>query len=249
MGKKSMKIIKKSLKLNPKSNKSKKHRKLIKVNLPKMRKRFLFNGDSNNQIKGVGILFTRIDENGETQLLVQETGKHKKKKYSEKISDFGGKVDDTDSSPIFTASRELHEESNGALYRKESKKAKNEDEQISRHIDDVQTKKYLDINELKKIVQNHKYKVIYSSNSKYLLYLVNFPSTINVDFTKAGAYEQLDKIKRDVKWISVTEFNSNYKTKKNHYRLFNNDLMTYLQSLSNTNANANTNNNTNNNEQ
>jgi len=237
MGKKSMKNNKKSLKLNPKSNKSKKHRKLIKVNLPKMRKRFLFNGDSNNQIKGVGILFTRIDENGETQLLVQETGKHKKKKYSEKISDFGGKVDDTDSSPIFTASRELHEESNGALYRKESKKAKNEDEQIK----NKQTKKYLDINELKKIVQNHKYKVIYSSNSKYLLYLVNFPSTINVDFTKTGAYEQFDKIKRDVKWISVTEFNSNYKTKKNHYRLFNNDLMTYLQSLSNTNANTNNN--------
>jgi len=237
MGKKSMKNNKKSLKLNPKSNKSKKHRKLIKVNLPKMRKRFLFNGDSNNQIKGVGILFTRIDENGETQLLVQETGKHKKKKYSEKISDFGGKVDDTDSSPIFTASRELHEESNGALYRKESKKAKNEDEQIK----NKQTKKYLDINELKKIVQNHKYKVIYSSNSKYLLYLVNFPSTINVDFTKTGAYEQFDKIKRDVKWISVTEFNSNYKTKKNHYRLFNNDLITYFQSLTNTNANTNNN--------
>lgn len=242
MGKKSMKIIKKSLKLNSKSNKSKKHRKLIKVNLPKMRKRFLFNGDSNNQIKGVGILFTQIDENGETQLLVQETGKHKKKKYSEKISDFGGKVDDTDSSPIFTASRELHEESNGALYRKESKKRPiNKKRQISKHIDDVQTKKYLDINELKKIVQNHKYKVIYSSNSKYLLYLVNFPSTINVDFTKAGAYEQLDKIKRDVKWISVTEFNSNYKTKKNHYRLYNNDLITYFQSLTNTNANTNNN--------
>ena len=237
MGKKSMKIIKKSLKLNPKSNKSKKHRKLTKSSLPKMRKRFLFNGDSNNQIKGVGILFTQIDENGETQLLVQETGKHKKKKYSEKISDFGGKVDDTDSSPIFTASRELHEESNGALYRKENKKAQNENEQIKNE----QTKKYLDINELKKIVQNHKYKVIYSSNSKYLLYLVNFPSTINVDFTKAGAYEQLDKIKRDVKWISVTEFNSNYKTKKNHYRLFNNDLMTYFQSLSNINTNTNNN--------
>ena len=200
MGKKSMKNNKKSLKLNPKSNKSKKHRKLIKVNLPKMRKRFLFNGDSNNQIKGVGILFTRIDENGETQLLVQETGKHKKKKYSEKISDFGGKVDDTDSSPIFTASRELHEESNGALYRKESKKAKNEDEQIK----NKQTKKYLDINELKKIVQNHKYKVIYSSNSKYLLYLVNFPSTINVDFTKTDFYNRIQfKLQNQKKSLST----------------------------------------------
>ena len=184
----------------------------IKTKNNTYKKRFLFNKKDSNPILAVGVIFTKTI-NDKKHLLVQEILHHELKKNINKLTDFGGKVDETDTSPINTLARELHEESNGSFYYENNKKD------------------YLSIEELQQLIQNHKFKIIYSERSKYLLYFVNFPSTLKIDYNKAGDYEQLDKIKRKVKWVSKDEFLSYMNKKKIHYRLFDRRILNFIKKI------------------
>jgi len=153
---------------------------------------FFYKNNKNYQIKAAGVLFTK-----NKNILFQHNTKNNK------LVDFGGKVDNNDTSPLYTACRELFEESNGAIYNKNNGQ-------------------YLTINKLKSIVYNHKYRVIYIKNSKYLLFCVHFPSYLDINIDKIGTYEKLDKIDRIVKWINLNDLQEYKKNNKLHIRLNNN---------------------------
>jgi len=155
----------------------------------KPKKNFFYEGNYKKQIKAAGLFFTRIDEDNNVNILVQDVDCYKNGKRTQKLTDLGGRVDNTDTSPITTIARELYEESNGAFY----------------YSTESGEKKYLNVNDLKEVIRNDKYNQIYSLISKYFLCFVNLPSTINIDFEKSGAYETHDVIKRELKWININE--------------------------------------------
>ena len=144
----------------------------------------------------------------------QDVDCNKNGKRTQKLTDLGGRVDNTDTSPIATIARELYEESNGAFY----------------YSTESGGKKYLNINDLKGVIRNDKYNQIYSMISKYFLCFVNLPNTINIDLEKSGTYETHDVIKRELKWISINDFLAKYNENKVHIRLCDKPIIAYLRS-------------------
>ena len=75
----------------------------------KSRKKFFYEGNYKKQIKAAGLFFTRIDENNNINILVQDVDCNKNGKRTQKLTDLGGRVDNTDTSPIATIARKLYE--------------------------------------------------------------------------------------------------------------------------------------------
>ena len=169
---------------------------------------FYFNGDKSKQIKAAGILFTKTDKNGEKYILVQEI-EHNGTTF---FADFGGKIEDNDIKVMDLVSRELLEESNNAFFRYNNKK-----------------KNYFNQKEISSYIYINKYKYFYIQKSKYFLYITNFTKDIKLDFNKVGLFEQLDKIKRKVKWVKISEYINN----ELHPRLWNKELNDYIKDMDN----------------
>ena len=161
-----------------------------------VRKVFYYKNDKKMEIKAGGVLFVR--------------GKYKKEVLIQKIfemdgklkySDFGGKTDNDDLTIDITIARELHEESNGGIRNKSTKKA-------------------LSIDELSKMIDENIQIEIFIPLVKYILKIVYFDdSRYELDFNTIGTYEKIDKIKRFVEWITYDEFIKYYNSKSLHPRM------------------------------
>jgi len=201
-----------------------------------VRKVFLYNGDIKQPITAAGLFLTKLDNNGKLNILVQDVdinnihpiNRMNRRRITdlggrfastELITDLGGKVDSTDTSIIFTVARELYEESNGALYYSTENDNKNDNKQ------------YLSIENLEKIIYNNEYKQFYTRASKYLLYFVKLPTSINIDFEKSGDFEACDKIKRNLQWITLADLLNKYSQHKVHIRLCDKPIIAYLRSI------------------
>jgi 8-oxo-dGTP pyrophosphatase MutT (NUDIX family) len=122
-----------------------------------------------------------------------------------KFEDIGGKIDDIDPSIEAAAAREVDEETNGVITREAI---------MSRLTESVKT--------------------VYVKNSKYVIYiLVATPDEEKLCKDDFGEYENHDKIKRDIQWVSrETAFSVLFiRGKKLNFRLMSSSLNTQLKSI------------------
>ena len=145
-----------------------------RIRKPKIqRKIFYYKDDKKLEIKAGGILFVHGKDKKEVliQKIFEMDGKLK-------YSDFGGKTDNDDLTIDITIARELHEESNGGIRNKSTKKA-------------------LSIDELSKMIDENIQIEIFIPLVKYILKIVYFDdSRYELDFNTIGTYEKIDKTDR-----------------------------------------------------
>lgn len=172
----------------------------------KLRKVFYFEDDKEKPILAAGVLFVRDDTNGRKEVLVQKV---KKEDGSFVFSDFGGKVDLDDNTPIQAMARELGEEINYSIYSKNRKT-------------------FLDDEALKKILQKNIIQKIYLPVAKYFLIFAKFDDNLDIDMEKTGTKESHDNIERTVEWIRADQFIQNYFDQKLHPRLWSRQVLSFL---------------------
>lgn len=125
-----------------------------------------------NSISACGILFYRNTDNGKELLLM----KYADPKWN-KLDDFGGCIDASDSSVIEAIVRETSEESNGKITREM----------------------------VESIISENKYKVFYNNYSKYYSIVVEVDNTFFPDTSVFGDFEESDKINRTIGWYNYND--------------------------------------------
>lgn len=126
-----------------------------------------------NTISAAGCLIYKQDENDEVYLLLIKYTDCK----SVLLDDFGGKIDDIDESVFDTITRELKEETNGVIERK---------------------------NIINKIIKNN-FKFFHQHYSKYFSILIKVNSDFYPDPKVFDELEYHDNIKRTVGWYKFND--------------------------------------------
>jgi ADP-ribose pyrophosphatase YjhB (NUDIX family) len=125
-----------------------------------------------NTISACGILFYKNTDNGKELLLM---------KYADpnwnKLDDFGGCIDASDSSVIEAIVRETREESNGKITREM----------------------------VESVINDNNYTVFYNNYSKYYSIVVEVDSTFFPDTSVFGDFEESDQIYRTIGWYNYND--------------------------------------------
>lgn len=173
----------------------------------KLRKIFYFDNDKDKPILASGVLFIKESPDGKKDVLVQKVKKEDGKII---VTDFGGKVDLDDTTPIQAAARELGEEINYGIFHKDKGS-------------------FLDEEGLKRLIQGNIMGKVYLPTAKYFLVFVKFnDKEIGIDMEKIGDHETLDQIERTVDWISSDDFIKTYFDQKLHPRLWSKQVLNFF---------------------
>ena len=152
-----------------------------------------------------GMIFY-IKHNDTTYFLMQQQNN---KKY--RITDLGGKIDETDKTVIDAAQREVMEETNGLLFNKLFKSEYNKEFSLKSN---PEGKEYTP--NFNRLLNENEPTFIYKFNSRYLCVLIELdtkyikedmlPNKGLTIMSEFGDYEDGDKIERDIVWIDTNYF-------------------------------------------
>jgi len=171
------------------------------------RKVFYVDDDQSKPVLAGGVILMKGEE---PKLFVQKVKKEEGEGHF--FSDFGGKVDNDDTSYWQSISRELGEETNYAIYIKRGDR-----------------KVYIDDKGIEKMLREEVKNKIYLPTAKYYILFVNFDENkYGIDYEKIGDHETHDLIERTAEWINAKEFINAHFNHELHPRLWSKNILQYL---------------------
>ncbi len=175
-----------------------------------------FYTENNKEIKSAGIIFYSFYK-GKLHLLLQNC--------CGKWSDFGGKKEKSDITPIITAARETSEESNCMFISHRPVLSK---EDVINKLD--KCTKYIS----NKIKKNYDNTPVYIKRAKYMLYFVRIPVHEMRKLKKRNfsEIEYFTNVPRSVAWIKFSDYKKLLDKKKIHIRINDNNVLSHLEKLS-----------------